>query len=268
MHNHRVYSLLIILVAYILVIDGFLTSTRISNNQIISNKALNNNINNNNKNNNNNNNNKYNNNRLFKLYNAVSDELKDTASDSSSSSTATEKEMIDYGEIPSKLPSEMGVDYIPLATSLSLGNYEEADQITRDNLIKIAGSEAVRRNFVYWTEVKNIPSVDFCTMERLWLQFTGGTQGYSVQKRVWEFEKGNFDRFIRRIGWTTIENGEERKLKWFTTPREFIYEDMENAPKGHLPLTSALRGTQLMKAIMEHPVWTDYDWKNYQDLEW
>lgn len=253
MCKNTLYNLLIILITYSIVIDGFLTSTRISNkNQIKYNKNLND-INNN-----------YNN-RLY----AVSNELKNPLSDTSSSSlTATDTEMIDYGEIPSNLPSEMGVDYIPLATSLSLGNYEEADQITRDNLIKIAGSEAVRRNFVYWTEVKNIPSVDFCTMERLWLQFTGGTQGYSVQKRVWEFEKGNFDRFIRRIGWTTIENGEERKLKWFTTPKEFIYQDMEKAPKGHLPLTSALRGTQLLKSIMEHPVWTDYDWKNYQDLEW
>lgn len=252
MCKNTLCNLLIILITCSIVIDGYLTSTRISNkNQIEYNKNWNN-INHN-----------YNN-RLF----AVSDELKDSSSDTTSSSSSTDTEMIDYGEIPSNLPSEMGVDYIPLATSLSLGNYEEADQITRDNLIKIAGSEAVRRNFVYWTEVKNIPSVDFCTMERLWLQFTGGTQGYSVQKRVWEFEKCNFDRFIRRIGWTTIENGEERKLKWFTTPKEFIYKDMEKAPKGHLPLTSALRGTQLMKSIMEHPVWTDYDWKNYQDLEW
>jgi hypothetical protein len=25
--------------------------------------------------------------------------------------------------------------------------------------------------------------------------------------------------------------------------------------QGHLPLTSALRGTQLLKALYEHPVW-------------
>lgn len=37
--------------------------------------------------------------------------------------------------------------------------------------------------------------------------------------------------------------------KW---PMEFIYS-AEEAPKGHLPLTNALRGTQLLQAILEHP---------------
>jgi hypothetical protein len=173
----------------------------------------------------------------------------------------------DLGEIPSNLPSECGVDYVPLATLLATGDFEEADQLTRDNLIKIAGDEAQRRNFVYWTEARKLPSTDLATMERLWLQFSDGQYGYSIQKRVWDLEKGVFERFIRRIGWTKMENGEERLLKWFTTPKEFNYEP-SSSPKGHLPLTSALRGTQLLKALMEHPVWEEYDWKNYKDLKW
>ena len=36
--------------------------------------------------------------------------------------------------------------------------------------------------------------------------------------------------------------------KW---PQEFNYT--MDAPKGHLPLTNCLRGTQLFKAILEHP---------------
>lgn len=168
--------------------------------------------------------------------------------------------------IPSYLPSSMGIDYIPLATMLATGDFLAADQFTRDNLIKISGAEKAGRNFVYWTEVKGIPSVDLCTMERLWLQFSDGNFGYSIQKRIWDIEKGMFDKFIRRIGWTTIENGAERKLKWFGA-NEFIY-DLEKAPKGHLPLTSALRGTRLLEKLMEHPVWNEYDWKNYKDLEW
>ena len=102
-------------------------------------------------------------------------------------------------------------------------------------------------------------------MERLWLQFSDGAFGYSVQKRVWDIEKGDFDKFIRRIGWTTVENDSERKLRWYGKS-EFIYT--LKAPKGHLPLTSALRGTQLIKKLMEHPVWSEYDWKNYKNLKW
>jgi hypothetical protein len=145
--------------------------------------------------------------------------------------------------------------------------YIGADQFARDNLIRISGPGSIKRNFVYWTEVKNLPMTDLCTMERLWLQFSDGNFGYSVQKRVWEVEQGNFDNYIRRIGWTIKEEDkDERKKKWFGTS-EFTYT-VEGAPKGHLPLTSALRGTQLMKELMAHPAWTKYDWKNYKTLEW
>mmetsp|Transcript_9939 Transcript_9939/g.9667 ORF Transcript_9939/g.9667 Transcript_9939/m.9667 type:complete len:245 (-) Transcript_9939:271-1005(-) len=169
--------------------------------------------------------------------------------------------------IPTYLPSERGVDYVPFAIMLSVGDFEGADQFARDNLIRISGPGSIKRNFVYWTEVKNLPMTDLCTMERLWLQFSDGNFGYSVQKRVWEVEQGNFDNYIRRIGWTIKEEDkDERKKKWFGTS-EFTYT-VEGAPKGHLPLTSALRGTQLMKELMAHPAWTKYDWKNYKTLEW
>ena len=167
-------------------------------------------------------------------------------------------------DIPKSLPSVKGIDYVPLATMLAIGDFKGADQFTRDNLIKLAGPGAVKRGFVYWTDVQDIPSEDLATVEKLWLKFSGGNFGYSIQKRIWDIERGDFDNYIRRIGWTKIENGNERKLKWFP-PNEFIY-DVEKAPKGHLPLTSALRGTQLMKCLMEHPVWTMYDWKNYDKL--
>lgn len=32
-------------------------------------------------------------------------------------------------EIPSKLPSDCGMDYVPLATMLATGQFEEADQV-------------------------------------------------------------------------------------------------------------------------------------------
>jgi len=181
-------------------------------------------------------------------------------------SKMTAESSTDVPEIPTFLPSEKGIDYVPLATMLATGDFLAADQFTRDNLIKIAGPASQARNFVYWTEVKNIPSTDLATMERLWLLFSSGQFGYSIQKRVWDLEGGNFDNFIRRIGWTVTVDGNERKLKWFGK-NEFIY-DPSKAPKGHLPLTSALRGTQLVKQLMLHPVWEKYDWKNWKDLKW
>lgn len=39
-------------------------------------------------------------------------------------------------------------------------------------------------------------------------------------------------------------------------PNEFVWEisdDSTTPPEGHLPLTNALRGTQLLKSIFNHP---------------
>lgn len=60
-------------------------------------------------------------------------------------------------DIPTSLPSEAGIDYVPLATMLATGDLKGADQFTRDALIKAAGAGSQKRAFVYWTEVKNIP---------------------------------------------------------------------------------------------------------------
>jgi hypothetical protein len=85
-------------------------------------------------------------------------------------------------EIPTNLPSDVGMDYIPLATMLATGQLAEADQFTRDALIAISGAKEKGRNFVYFTDVKRIPSTDLATIERLWNKFSKGKFGYSVQK--------------------------------------------------------------------------------------
>lgn len=71
--------------------------------------------------------------------------------------------------------------------------------------------------------------------------------------------KFDFEVFCRKIGWTTTEGDVERKKRWFGAS-EFTY-DVKKAPEGHLPLTSALRGTSLLKQLLAHPVWDNDDWK-------
>lgn len=168
----------------------------------------------------------------------------------------TETEEATFGP-PSdeELKTTMDVDFMPLATALMNKDLKEADQITRDLLIYIAGPEARKRKFVYWTEVQSIPKEDLGTIERLWLKYTEGKHGYSVQKKIWRVQKGNFENFCRKIGWNIVDEELERKRRWFGND-EFIY-DLKKAPKGHLPLTSALRGTQLLSELMKHPAWDD-----------
>ncbi|GMI00074.1 hypothetical protein TrLO_g11763 [Triparma laevis f. longispina] len=180
--------------------------------------------------------------------------------DAPPSTTTTPSTTVSDVEIPTNLPSDVGMDYVPLATMLATGQLVEADQFTRDALIKLAGSKEAGRTFVYFTEVKKIPSTDLATIERLWLKFSDNKFGYSVQRDIWnKSAKGDFEKFCKKIGWTTKDGEVERKLKWFGAS-EFIY-DVKKAPKGHLPLTSALRGTALIKKLLSHPVWEDEEWR-------
>eukprot|EP00894_Picocystis_sp_ML_P004220 jgi/Pico_ML_1/54737/g607.t1 len=58
--------------------------------------------------------------------------------------------------------------------------------------------------------------------------------------------KKEWGPFFKKIDWTTGENNSYRK--W---PEDFQWRS--DAAKGHLPLTNALRGTQLITAVFEHP---------------
>ncbi|KAI7840077.1 hypothetical protein COHA_006207 [Chlorella ohadii] len=108
------------------------------------------------------------------------------------------------------------------------------------------GPAAVKRGWVYFSEVKFIPVEDMQTLDALWKAASGGKFGYSVQREMWLQARKQWPKFFKAIDWVQGENNVYRK--W---PQEFDYS--AEAPKGHLPLTNALRGTRLFEAIMEHP---------------
>lgn len=145
-----------------------------------------------------------------------------------------------------ELVSDAGMDYTALRDQLSNGDFRAADDETRALLIKLAGEGAVRRGWVYYTEVKTIPVKDLQTIDKLWKTASNGKFGYSVQKELWVQSQRRWPKFFKQIDWTVGENSNYRK--W---PAEFMYN--LDAAKGHLPLTNALRGTQLFTAILEHP---------------
>jgi len=122
----------------------------------------------------------------------------------------------DSDDIPTNLPSDVGMDYIPLATLLATGNFEEADQFTRDALIVLSGSKAAGRDFVYFTEVKRIPNTDLATIERLWNRFSKGKFGYSVQKQKWKVSKGDFEIFCQKnwLDYNGWRGRTQKKMVW------------------------------------------------------
>jgi len=59
-----------------------------------------------------------------------------------------------------------------------------------------------------------------------------------VQVDIWNQQQKRWAKFIKQLDWVSGENNIYRK--W---PAEFNYT--QEAPRGHLPLTNALRGTQV-----------------------
>lgn len=140
---------------------------------------------------------------------------------------------------------QLGIDYSVLRDKLAAGEWELADNETRRLLIEMAGEEAQLREWVYFSEAKFIPVKDMLTVDRLWRAYSRDRFGWSVQRALWIASKRLWGPFFKRINWVQGENNAYRK--W---PNEFNYS--ATAEKGHLPLTNALRGTQLFQAVMEH----------------
>lgn len=161
-----------------------------------------------------------------------------------------------------KMESACAFDYVPLLTALQAGEFREADFITRAALITLAGEKAVDRGYVYFSEVPKLPVEDLATIERLWQAYSGGKFGYAVQRQCYLSKKvnRNFDTFFSRIGW---KNKDGSLLRWLpeASGDEFIY-NVEKAPKGHLPLTSTLRGQQLLERLLTHDAWETEEFKD------
>ena len=144
------------------------------------------------------------------------------------------------------LRSEKAIDYQQIQILLAKQDFEEADRITSKKLCEAASAAALARGWLYFTEAKSIPITDLQTINQLWLVYSEGKFGFSVQRKIWLSLGKGWEKFWLKIGW--------KKGGSFTRyPNEFIWS--LDAPRGHLPLSNQLRGNKTMQAIFSHPAW-------------
>jgi hypothetical protein len=139
------------------------------------------------------------------------------------------------------LSSEKNVDYTRLRDLLADGKWKEADEETLAVLFKAAAQE--HEGFLDIESIETFPCADLRTIDRLWVKYSNGRFGFSVQKRIWE----NVVResvglkpseyyfgydFGKHVGWCV-------KGEWLDES-ELTYG--ENAPEGHLPTYCLLNG--------------------------
>uniref|UniRef100_A0A803LM80 GUN4-like domain-containing protein n=1 Tax=Chenopodium quinoa TaxID=63459 RepID=A0A803LM80_CHEQI len=168
---------------------------------------------------------------------------------------------------------------------LSLGDFRQADDETRRLIIVLAGEAAVKRGYVFFSEVQFIPKDDLQAIDELWKKFSNNRFGYSVQRKIWLKVDKDFTRFFIKVGWMKKLDTEIEQFNYRAFPNEFLWElnvdnkaesnntdsannsnsnsnsnsnnDVAVPPEGHLPLTNALRGTQLLSCILSHPAFDD-----------
>ncbi|MEH1879024.1 MULTISPECIES: GUN4 domain-containing protein [unclassified Nostoc] len=130
------------------------------------------------------------------------------------------------------LSSERGVDYTKLRDLLAARNWKEADYETY--LVML---QAVRKEENDWLrpdELLNFPCTDLHTIDRLWVKYSNGRFGLSVQKNIYlevggkldgKYDEEAFYQFCDRVGWRVGKN--------FISYTEVNFDT--SAPEGHLP---------------------------------
>ncbi|KAG8089648.1 hypothetical protein GUJ93_ZPchr0011g28693 [Zizania palustris] len=154
-----------------------------------------------------------------------------------------------------------------LGSQLAEKDYLQADETTRALLIELAGEPARRRGYVFFSEVQFISTEDLQAIDELWREHSNGRFGYSVQRRLWEKSRRDFTRFFIRVGWMKKLDTEVEQFNYRAFPDEFMWELNDDTPEGHLPLTNALRGTQLLGNILTHPAFEESQEEAMEDNE-
>ncbi|XP_039009404.1 tetrapyrrole-binding protein, chloroplastic-like [Hibiscus syriacus] len=134
---------------------------------------------------------------------------------------------------------------------LSAPNFRQADEETRRLLILLASEE--KRGYVCFSEVQFIPETDLKVIDQAWRKHSNNKFGYSVQKNIWKKVDKDFTKLFLKLGWMKKLDTEIEQYNYRAFPNEFIWELDDQTPEGHLPLTNALRGTELFNCILRHP---------------
>jgi len=102
--------------------------------------------------------------------------------------------------------------YQQLETYLQNGQWKEADKETDRLMLQIVGKEADQ--WFSLEDIQNFPCEDLRAIDKLWIDYSQGKFGFSVQKKVWmdcggvpgENDWGVYKKFADQVGWRRSEN--------------------------------------------------------------
>ena len=81
------------------------------------------------------------------------------------------------------LSSEKGIDYGKLRDLLKARQWKEADKETYELILRAVGRKL--GDYIREKELLNFPCTDLKTIDRLWVKYSQGRFGFSVQKKIY-----------------------------------------------------------------------------------
>ncbi|MGK7924758.1 MAG: GUN4 domain-containing protein, partial [Spirulina sp.] len=135
---------------------------------------------------------------------------------------------------PPVVPSSKSVTpsrYRRLEALLKGGKWKEADEETGKVMCQVAGRE--KEGWLDVQSINNFPCEDLRAIDQLWVKYSNGRFGFSVQKRIYQSLGGTrkydpkiWNKFGDRVGWRVKGDLLSYKNLTFNT----------SAPQGYLPV--------------------------------
>jgi len=122
-----------------------------------------------------------------------------------------------------ELISAVGLEYGKLQYLLAVQKWREADMETWVVLCHSLGKRA--KTFLFQDDIENLPCEDLLTIDRLWVKYSRGNFGFSVQKQIYESVNEDYGKFCSQVGWLTYN--------LHFPDQGFKFRNW--APVGHLP---------------------------------
>ncbi|NCS04792.1 MAG: protein kinase, partial [Microcystis aeruginosa G13-11] len=130
-----------------------------------------------------------------------------------------------------QLNSSKGIDYRNLEDLLKRQQWKQADAETANVMLQAANR--TKEGWLREEDIDNFPCEDLRTIDQLWVKYSGGRFGFSVQAKIYhelagtrEYNERFWGAFADRVGWR-VNNS------WI------YYTDVTfdlKAPLGHLPV--------------------------------
>lgn len=140
--------------------------------------------------------------------------------------------------------SEVGLNYSTLETLLQNHSWRKADEETHRLMLKAVNKQDA--GYIDRSTMTGFPCRDLQTIDQLWLKYSNGRFGFSVQKRIYQslggkrgYDKKVWEAVGDRLGWRM--NG-----TWLFQDY-LIYTN--KAPQGHLPSIA-------MSGLLERGIYT------------